>query len=236
MGRNAHNRPGTHIEGDEMGLSTAGLAFKPNSFTPKDEQEMIRRAFGDTFHSIPASEIQNYHDIRVPGKIAVESKNGATFIYNGEIAGRVLFEGEALEPSLLFALGSPEVIVVFCHYDSGGSFGYAILEKGVRVRSRIYTLDRTSDDGVPKEFELSWLQAEPFVEEEGEVLAYRNMESGETTTEAYVTVHMLSEVMKRLFGVSPWDEWNYKTKFNYYFRKPDETVKLPLRKAWWKLW
>ncbi|MQA18197.1 DUF6928 family protein [Rugamonas rivuli] len=218
-----------------MGLSTAGVAFKPDSFTPGDEQEMIRRAFGSAFHPIPASEIRNYHDIRVPGNIAVESKNGATFIYNGELAERVLFEGQALEPALLSALGSPEVIVVFCHYDSGGSFGYAIWEKGVRVRSRVHTLDKTSDDGVPMELELPWLQAEQLVDEDGE-LAYRNMESGEIATEAYVTARMLGQVMDGLFGVAPWDEWDYKTKFNYYLRRPEEAAKQAPGKSWWKIW
>lgn len=218
-----------------MGLSTAGVAFKHNSFTPEDQQEMIRRAFGSAFHSIPASEIRNSHDIRVPGNIAVESTNGATFVYNGELAERVLFEEQALEPELLAALGNPEVVVVFCHYDSGGSFGYAIWEKGVRIRSRVHTLEKTSDDGVPMELELPWLQAEQFVDEDGEP-AYRNLESGEIATEAYVTARMLRQVMGGLFGVAPWDEWDYKTKFNYYLRRPEETAQQSRRKSWWQIW
>lgn len=219
-----------------MGLSTAGLAFKTKLFAASDEEAMIRSAFGDTFHCIPASEIQNLHDIRVPGNIAVESKNGATFVYNGEIAGQVLFDGGLIDPSLFSALGSPEIMVVFCHYDSGGSFGYVILEKGVQVRSRIYCLGKTSDDGNPTDFEMSWLNAEQFVEEEGEPPAYRNLVSGKTSTESYVTAYMLGEVMKGLFGACPWDAWNYRTEFNYYLRKPVDTVKLSPREAWWKFW
>jgi hypothetical protein len=63
------------------------------------------------------------------------------------------------------------------------------------------------------DFELSWLKARLFVEEEGEPPVYRNTETGQTSTEAYVTANMLDVAMKTLFGVCPWDEWNYKSKF-----------------------
>lgn len=220
-----------------MGLSTAGLAFKPTSSTPDDEEEMIRRAFGKAFHAVSASEVRGSHDVRVLGNIAVESKNDAIFIYNGEIAERILFKGEAVESTLLSALGTPELAVVFCHYDSGGSFGYVILEDGMRIRSRIHTLDKTSDEGNPMDFELSWLKARLFVEEEGEPPVYRNTETGQTSTEAYVTANMLDVAMKTLFGVCPWDEWNYKSKFNYYCTAlAAEPAKIAVKKARWKFW
>lgn len=219
-----------------MGLSTAGIAFRPTSDTP-DEEEMIRRAFGEAFHAVPMSDARSSHDIRVPGNIAVESKNGAIFIYNGEIAERLLLKREPIEPSLLSALGTPEIAVVFCHYDSGDSFGYIILEGGLQIRSRIYTLDQTFDEGSPKEFELPWMQADPFVEEEGEPAVYRNIETGQTATEPYVTANMLNVAMKVLFGACPWDTWDYRSKFNYYRRElPAETAELSIKKVWWKLW
>jgi len=33
--------------------------------------------------------------------------------------------------------GSPELIFAFCHYESGGSYGYALIERGTRTRSRL---------------------------------------------------------------------------------------------------
>ena len=198
-----------------MGLSTAGLAFRPNAFT-MDEQELVQRVFGSSSFKPP--ETQNAHDIRVPGNVAVESKNGATFLYNGEIAGEILFDGQSLEPSVFAALGAPELIVVFCHYDSGGSFGYAIVKNGITVRSRVHTMEKTTDVGTPNKFELPWLQAEPFIEEESEPPVYRNLSTGEVTSDFYLTALLLVQVMNAFFGLVPWDEWSYRTKLNFYSR------------------
>lgn len=198
---------------------------------------MIHRAFGEAFHAISASDVKGHFDSRLPGNIAVESKNGAIFIYSSELAERILFNRDTIAPSLLTALGNPEIAVIFCHYDVSESFGYVILENGVPTRSRMHTEDKTNDEGAPKEFELPWLQAESFIEEEGEPPAYRNTETGQTSTEAYVTAHMLDVVMQAFFGVCPWDEWNYKSEFNYYQRKlPAEIVKQTAEKAWWRFW
>lgn len=200
-----------------MGLSTAGLIFKSTSSMP-DEAEMIRRAFGDSFRPVPASDVQRGLDIRLPGNVAVESMNGAIGIYSSEAAGQVIFEGKVFEPSFLSALGNPDIILVFCHYDSSGTFAYGVFENGVRTRFRLHTDETTNDQGVPMDIELPWLQAEPFVEEDDEdgQLVYRNKVTGEVSNEYYLTARLLKLVVTELFGVCPWDEWNYKTKFNYY--------------------
>jgi hypothetical protein len=203
------------------------MAFRPGAST-LHEQELVRVVFGSS--PIQPSEMQKSHDIRLPGNVAVESKNGVTFLYNGEIAGKIVFEGQALEPAVFAALGAPELVLVFCHYDSGDSFGYAIVKDGVTVRSRVHTLDKTTDQGVPHEFELPWLQAEPFIEEEGEPPAYRNLKTGEVASESYVTARLLAEVMNAFFDFAPWDDWNYTTKFNHYGKQPY------IAKAWWKFW
>ena len=216
-----------------MGLSTAGLAFRPNALT-LDEQALVQKAFGSSFDP---SATEKVHDIRVPGNVAIESKNGTTFIYNGEIAAKILFERQSLEPAVFAALGAPELVVVFCHYDSGGSFGYAIIKDGITVRSRVHTLDKTVDEGTPHAFELPWLKAETFIEEEGEPPAYRNLETGDVTSEPYVTARLLVQVMNAFFGVVPWDDWDYRTKFNCYSRQPAAKIPAPpVAKAWWKFW
>jgi len=214
-----------------LGLSTAGLAFLVNASTV-GERELLQATFGNNLHPLQSSDTQKQLDIREPGNVAVESKKGATFVYNAEIARKILFVGQPLEPAVFIALGRPEVVVVFCHYDSGGSFGYAIVKNGVTVRSRVHTMDRTTDEGTPNTFELPWLQAEPFIEEESKPPAYRNLKTGEVASEAYVTAHLLTQVMNAFFDLVPWDEWNYKTKFNYYEMKSPVEV----AKQWWKLW
>lgn len=217
-----------------MGLFTAGLAFRPNSST-LDEQELVQFAFGSV--ATQPSEPNKVHDISVSGNVAVESSNGVIFLYNGAIAERTLFEGQPLEPGVFAALGAPELIVIFCHYDSGESFGYAIVKDGITVRSRVHTLCETKDEGAPNACELPWLQAESFIEEEGEPPVYRNLKTGDVTPESYVTAHLLAEVMNAFFGVIPWNEWNYKSKFNYYCTQPLPKVSEPSTiKAWWKLW
>lgn len=198
------------------GLSTAGVAFRATSSTPQ-EPIMIQRAFGAAFQAVSPLDGSS-RDIRNPGNIAVESKNGVTFVYNGEYAGRILFGEESVDASVLSALGNPELVVVFCHYDSGNSFGYVIVEHGVRTRYRLYTRDKTIDEGVPRDFERSWLKAAALVDGKGEPPVYRNKDTGEVASEDNVTAGLLDSAMRSFFGIIPWTQWDYKSKFNYYRR------------------
>lgn len=216
-----------------MGLSIAGLGFLPNVST-LEEQKLVQLIFGN---SIEPSGTQKPHDIRVPGNVAVESRNGATFIYNGEIAEKILFDGQFLEPAVFTALGTPELVVIFCHYDSGDSFGYSIVKDGITVRSRVHTLNKTKDEGAPSAFEMPWLQAESFIEEEGEQSVYRNIKTGEITSESHITSRLLVEVMTAFFGIVPWEEWNYRSKFNYYCKQSSrKMVEQSATKARWRFW
>jgi hypothetical protein len=202
-----------------------------------NEEALVRLAFGSTLHRPTAAETQTSHDIRVPGNVAVESTNGITFVYNGEIAEDILFKGKPLHREVFGALGKPELVVIFCHYDSGGSFGYAVIRNGVTIRSRVQTMGRTTDEGTPNECELPWLQAEKFTEEVGEPSACRNVATGEVTSEDYLTARLLTQIMIAFFGLAPWDEWDYKTKFNHYVRlAPEELDESSAVKAWWKFW
>ena len=79
-------------------------------------------------------------------------------------------------------------------------------------------MEKTTDVGTPNKFELPWLQAEPFIEEEGEPPVYRNLSTGEVTAAFYLTALLLVQVMNAFFGLVPWDEWSYRTKLNFYSR------------------
>jgi hypothetical protein len=219
-----------------MGLSTGGLAFKPTSSTPA-EPELLHRIFGEAFEAIPTSDDPNSDANRVARKVSTESKDGAIFIYSDELVERLLFKQAPIGPSLFAALGKPEVAVVFCHYDSGDSFGYRIMENGEFVRSRLYVQGETSDEGSPKEFERAWLNAEQYFEDEEDEssLCYRNLESGVVSHEGGVTSRLLELAVKSLIGVCPWDDWNYKSEFRHYRRMPPVTPPAA-RKAWWRFW
>jgi hypothetical protein len=200
------------------------------------EQDLVQRIFGSS--AVPPSDTYFVHDIRVPGNVTVESRNGAIFVYESEFSGKVLFEGQSLDPAVFAALGSPELLVIFCHYESGGSFGYAIVKNGMTVRSRVYMAWKTKDEGVPNEFELPWLQAETFIEEEGCPAVYRNLKTGKVANESSVTSRLLVEVMNAFFGVAPWDAWDPRSKLNHYSReKPFAKTTEPVsERAWWKFW
>lgn len=216
-----------------MGLSTAGLAFKRSSSTPS-EQEMIRLAFGDQFVRLPDDETKP-HEIRRVGNIDLESSHDALFIYNDDIVRKIFFELEAPHPSFFDALGNPQTLIFFCHYDSGDSFGYRIFENGLPVRLRFYDGTSTIDEGAPKEFEFSWLHAEQFFEEEDAPPAFRNQETGQVAYEGYVTAALLRLAMKECFGGCPWDDWNYKTKFSrYHIIPPAENSASQDKRPWWK--
>lgn len=220
-----------------MGLSIAGFAFRTTSSTPS-EDEMIRRAFGDDFRLVPNADAADSNDIRLPGVMAVESRHDSIFIYTGEFAGRVLFDRQPVSASFLSALGNPVTLVVFCHYDSGGSFGYALIEGGVQTRFRLHSEGTTTDEGVPKDYEMAWLHAKEVVEEPGEPPAFQNIETGDIALKDYVSAKLLNEGMIRLFGGCPWDDWNYKTRLRAYRRDHhggaahDPTAK----RSWWKIW
>jgi hypothetical protein len=216
---------------------TTGIVFKPNTSTPV-EREIVRLAFGDHFEPVPAAEVSTENDIRLSGNLAFEWTSGVSFIYSGEAVQKFLFEGESPSPSFFEALGNPSKVIFFCHYDSGDSFGYRIFENGVPTRRRLYTVSGTIDEGLPKAFEHAWLNAEKFVEDEDEPPAYRNPETGEVRSEGYITAAMLRLALTRDYGICPWDEWDYKTNFNYYkAKKAADTSQTQARQSWWrKLW
>jgi hypothetical protein len=220
-----------------MGLSTAGFAFKTTSFTPT-EQEMIRRAFGSDSRLVPDSDPADSSDIRVPGVIAVESRHGSAFIYSDEFAGRVLFDRQPVSASFLSALGNPDTLLVFCHYDSGGSFGYLVIEGGVQTRYRLHLEGTTTYEGAPKDYEKAWLHAKEVVEESGEPPAFQNIETGEISSKEYVVARLLNDTLIRLFGGCPLDDWNYKTRLAKYRRdQHGSAAREPsAKRPWWKVW
>jgi hypothetical protein len=216
-----------------MDLSTGGFAFKTTSSTPS-EVEVIRSVFGDML--VAADHDLKQNGMRLPGDVSVEAACGAFFIVNGEIPQKYLFKPECPSASFFEALGHPHTVIFYCHYDSGGTAGYRIFENGVPVRRRFCSESETSDEGTPRESELSWLNAEQFFEDEDEDTppAYRNRETGHVTMEPYVTAAMLRLVMKELFGVCPWEEWSYKTRFNHYRMKPVEAPAPQAKRPWWR--
>lgn len=216
-----------------MGLSTAGLAFKKNLSMPS-EQEIIRLAFGDQFVRVP-DDSTNPFGIRKQGYIDLESTGDALFICNHDLVRKIFFDLEVPQSSFFDAFGNPEKLIFFCHYDSGETFGYRIFENGLPIRLRFYDGTSTIDEGPPKEYELSWLHAEQFFEEEGAPPAFSNQETGQIAYECYVTAALLRLTMKEFFGMCPWDDWSYKTKFSrYQLALPLDNPKLQTKRPWWK--
>jgi hypothetical protein len=198
---------------------------------------VVRLVFGAGYDRLSGEEAKAIHDTRRAGNVAVESLGDTTFVYSGEIATRYLFDREPIDASLLAALGNPQAVVCFCHYDSGGSFGYRIIEDGEQTRFRLYYEWQTTEEGPPQDFEAAWLGAEPHFDAEEECLVYRHAVTGQTLAEGGLTAHLLAAAMAHFFQLVPWDTRNDKTQFKLYRKAAKrEPAQPPSKTTWWKFW
>ena len=105
--------------------------------------------------------------------------------------------------------------MAFCHYDSGGSHGYAVFENGRRTRTRLQTcglpdVPALQESGTPLPFEQRWLGARHYVEadtapsDDAERVYF--LGDREVVVPARdLTGRMLHDGLDALFGVCPWE-------------------------------
>lgn len=153
-------------------------------------------------------------DIRNHNDVLIERYGDVYFISNNDLVWNILEHQHTEVSTLQKSLGSPPFIIAFCCYDSGGSFGYAFIEDGLRTRTRLETtgvprLPPILESGAPKDFELSWLNAEYFYEDEDvphseqpKVFFLGNRDR--LVSEAQLTRHLLIDALEQHFGVCPW--------------------------------
>ena len=216
-----------------MGIAQAGIAFKSN-LKGKDLQNLIETLFEDKVNEIEHPNFREF-DVRNKNDIMVEIFGSSYFISNHDIAWDLLAK-EDINPSKVYAsLGSPELFVVFCRYDTGGSYGYGFFENGKRTRSRLQTVGSEQlkpmlEFGAPKEIEQSWLNADSYLEEddcpeEERQRIFINALNRNEVSEYFLTNQILQDILVSNFELCPWEA---EVKPEYHFYKIQE------RKVWWK--
>ena len=196
-----------------MGIAQAGIAFRISD-SVRELESFMTSVFGERATEIPLPVSARF-DIRNHSDVMVQTFGEVCFISNDDLAWPLIRDGAADVTRLYAALGAPELLVAFCHYDAGGSHGYAIFEQGRRTRTRLQTCGLPGgatlvESGAAMAFEQRWLAARHYVEAEataqGDAVRMVFLGEREVVVPARdLTGRMLQDGLDALFGVCPWE-------------------------------
>jgi hypothetical protein len=190
-----------------MGIAQAGIAFRVSD-SVEDLEVFITSVFGEPATEIPLPVSVRF-DIRNHSDVMVQTFGEVCFISNDDLAWPLIRDVGADARRLHAALGAPELLLAFCHYDSGGSHGYAVFEHGRRIRTRLQTsglpeLPALAESGTPLAFEQRWLGASHYEEVgDGRMVFLGKREVVVPARD--LTGRMLQDGLDALFGVCPWE-------------------------------
>ena len=196
-----------------MGIAQAGIAFRVST-SVEDLEAFMTSVFAETATEIPLPVSARF-DIRNHSDVMVQTFGEVCFISNDDLAWPLIKDGAGDATRLHAALGAPDLLMAFCHYDSGGSHGYAVFEHGRRTRTRLQTSglpDRPAlvETGAPLAFEQRWLGARHYVEVEAlaqadDARVYFLGDREVVVPARDLTGRMLQDGLDALFGVCPWE-------------------------------
>ncbi len=200
-----------------MGIAQAGIVFSTDVSTT-DMAAWMSAVFAEPATEIPLPVSARF-DIRNHSDVMVQTFGEVCFISNDDLAWPLIRNGAAGAGRLHAALGAPALLMAFCHYDTGGSHGYAVFEHGKRTRTRLQTsgvpgVPALLETGAPLPFEQRWLGARHYVEAEARVEAMAPADDARVyflgNREVVVpardlTGRMLQDGLDALFGVCPWE-------------------------------
>src|ERR1700756_4200457 len=118
-----------------MGIAQAGIAFRISD-SVKDVAAFVGAVFGEPATEIPLPVCERF-DIRNHSDVMVQTFGEVCFISNDDLAWPLIRSDSRDASRLHAALGAPELMVAFCHYDATGTRAYAFSEHGRRVRPRL---------------------------------------------------------------------------------------------------
>lgn len=190
-----------------MGIAQAGIAFNVSE-SVADLAAFITSAFGEPATEV-ALPVSARFDIRNHSDVMVQSFGDVCFISNDDLAWPLIREADRGVARLHAALGAPGLLVAFCHYDSGGSHGYAVFDQGRRIRTRLQTSGLADDpalveSGEPLAFEQRWLGARHY-DAAGDGRMFFLGEREVVVPARDLTGRMLQDGLAALFGVCPWE-------------------------------
>jgi hypothetical protein len=142
--------------GVQMGLSTAGIAFR-STIPTMTYDEIVSHLFGPGYQRhVNQRPVQweDRFDIRKTGDVAIEIKGEVCFVYSSDLVQPDFFEGTHDCTQMWRVLEQPSSMTGFCHFDSGAAYGYVIFENGMKIRRRIDVGARTVDEGSQRNFEI----------------------------------------------------------------------------------
>jgi len=200
-----------------MGIAQAGIAFRVSD-SVADLEAFMSAVFAEKATEIPLPVSARF-DIRNHSDVMVQTFGEVCFISNDDLAWPLIKDAAGDVTRLHAALGAPGLLMAFCHYDSGGSHGYAVFENGRRVRTRLQTSDlpdvpALAESGAPLAFEQRWLGARHYMETEaraeataqGDAARVYFLGNREVVVPAReLTGRMLEDGLEALFGVCPWE-------------------------------
>ena len=194
-----------------MGIAQAGIAFRISA-SVDDMEDFMGAVFDERATEIPLPVSARF-DIRNHSDVMVQTFGEVCFISNDDLAWPLIRNSERDVGRLHAALGSPELLVAFCHYDSGGSHGYAVFEHGRRARTRLQTsgvpdTPALVESGKPLAFEQRWLGARHYDGATAHADDGRMVFLGErevVVPARDLTGRMLQDGLDALFGVCPWE-------------------------------
>jgi hypothetical protein len=200
-----------------MGIAQAGIAFRVSA-SVEDMEAFMSAVFDEAATEIPLPVSARF-DIRNHSDVMVQTFGEVCFISNDDLAWPLIRDGAADVTRLHAALGAPDLLVAFCHYDSGGSHGYAVFEHGRRTRTRLHTrglpdLPALVENGAPLPFERRGrdtgldreapARAEATAQADGaRGIPPSRREAAEPAGD--LTGRMLQDGLEALFGVCPWE-------------------------------
>jgi len=193
-----------------MGIAQAGIAFRISASVP-DMERFIGAVFGEPATEIPLPVSARF-DIRNHSDVMLQAFGDVCFISNDDLAWPLIRNSGRDLGHLHAALGAPALLMAFCHYDRGGSHGYAVFQHGRRVRTRLQTSGQPDEaalveSGAPLAFEQRWLGArhdvDPTARDDGRMVFLGEREVVVPARE--LTGRMLQDGLEAQFGVCPWE-------------------------------
>lgn len=211
-----------------MGLSIAGVFVKLKNPSEFGIEEVVKELFGD-YQEIKSTWEDGF-DFRNKDNLIISYHENGIRILDSELVTQVLEKRLTdVIQKLYNYFQSPELMLVFMHYDSGDSFGFGCIQDGVMTRFRysVSTDGITYDYGLPFDEELNILNGRIYYveDEDGDrVYLYNRLDSPDVENAYhFINSDIANEVMLTKIGFGLDDEY-LDGKTYYVTLKLDEKI------------